>query len=254
MDDKAIPIAQPATERNQQQDQKPNDSVATNSSKDGPSSPAIASDDAGNNIDRGAGTSISSSVDKNANGTLDRNIVVEKQQQQQQNESKTMTPSAAGTTRISSTVDIGTEDRNIVENQQQIESNPLSESAAGATSPTGKSRIVLDADQIVPEITPPKPPSKCPLFCVFYSVFDIKIGPTVAYQCPPNFMEQTIDISTNQVHDILAQTFEELRVKHVTDRQQQQESQQHGSQKKEDTGAAQQSDNEDTSQHQSDNS
>jgi Nitrogen permease regulator 2 len=73
------------------------------------------------------------------------------------------------------------------------------------------------------EIITPKVPSKCPLFCVFYAVFDIQVGPTVAYQCPSNFMDQTIDISTNQIHDILAQTFEEIKVQHVFEQQQQQQ-------------------------------
>jgi hypothetical protein len=61
----------------------------------------------------------------------------------------------------------------------------------------------------------PRHPSKCPLFCCFYAEFDIKVGPKVCYQSPSNFMEQEIDLSLEQVHEILADTFRELQVSHA---------------------------------------
>jgi hypothetical protein len=61
----------------------------------------------------------------------------------------------------------------------------------------------------------PRHPSKCPLFCCFYAEFDIKVGPKVCYQSPQNFMEQEIDLSLEQVHEILADTFRELQVSHA---------------------------------------
>jgi Nitrogen permease regulator 2 len=58
---------------------------------------------------------------------------------------------------------------------------------------------------------PPKPPEKCPLFCVFYAEFDIKVGRRVRYQTPRRFMNQDIDLSVEKVHEILAETFHELQ-------------------------------------------
>jgi hypothetical protein len=103
----------------------------------------------------------------------------------------------------------------------------ISTTSAAISSPLTRTRIILDAEKIVPQIPAPKPPSQCPLFCVFYSVFDIQVGPTVAYQSPPKFMDQTIDISTTQIHGILQKTFEDLKYNHVVDpRDQQQEGRQ----------------------------
>jgi hypothetical protein len=56
----------------------------------------------------------------------------------------------------------------------------------------------------------PRSPSKCPLFCCFYAEFDLKTGPVVRYQSPAGFMDQEIDISLHQVHEILAETFAAL--------------------------------------------
>jgi len=65
---------------------------------------------------------------------------------------------------------------------------------------------------IAPALLPtPKHPSKCPLFCCFYAEFDIKLGPKVCYQSPRNFMEHEIDLPVEQVHQILADTFEKLQ-------------------------------------------
>lgn len=55
-----------------------------------------------------------------------------------------------------------------------------------------------------------KAPSKCPLFCCFYSEFDIKKGPVVSFQSPKGFMDQDIDMSTHQIQHLLARTFQEL--------------------------------------------
>jgi hypothetical protein len=72
---------------------------------------------------------------------------------------------------------------------------------------------VRSQDNII--LPSPRHPSKCPLFCCFYAEFDIKVGPKVCYQSPQNFMEQEIDLSLEQVHEILADTFRELQVSHA---------------------------------------
>jgi hypothetical protein len=59
-----------------------------------------------------------------------------------------------------------------------------------------------------PPLPAPKPPSKCPLFCCFYAEFDIKVGPIICFQSPNNFMDHDINISTENIHDVLAKTFE----------------------------------------------
>jgi hypothetical protein len=59
-----------------------------------------------------------------------------------------------------------------------------------------------------PPLPAPKPPSKCPLFCCFYAEFDIKVGPIISFQSPKNFMDHDINISTENIHDVLAKTFE----------------------------------------------
>ena len=57
----------------------------------------------------------------------------------------------------------------------------------------------------------PNSPEKCPVFCCFYAEFDIETGPVVRYQSPKNFMEQDINISTTEIHKILANTFESYK-------------------------------------------
>jgi hypothetical protein len=59
----------------------------------------------------------------------------------------------------------------------------------------------------LPLPSPPRPPQKCPLYCCFYAVFDNKVGPKMACQSPKNFMHHDINISTEQIHDLLAKTF-----------------------------------------------
>eukprot|EP00536_Pseudo-nitzschia_multiseries_P007196 jgi/Psemu1/256036/estExt_Genewise1Plus.C_1660052 len=59
----------------------------------------------------------------------------------------------------------------------------------------------------------PKSPDKCPVFCCFYAEFDIKTGPVVRYQSPENFMDQDINTTTAEIHDILEKTFESYKSK-----------------------------------------
>jgi hypothetical protein len=63
----------------------------------------------------------------------------------------------------------------------------------------------------------PKSAEKCPLFSVFYSEFDIKVGPVICFQTPRNFMDQDINISTEKIHEILSQTFDTLNSKAETE-------------------------------------
>lgn len=62
----------------------------------------------------------------------------------------------------------------------------------------------------------PKHPSKCPIFCCFYAEFDIKRGPVVRYQSPEHFMDQNIDITTPEIHELLAKTFDNLEERERT--------------------------------------
>jgi hypothetical protein len=64
------------------------------------------------------------------------------------------------------------------------------------------------ASTVIPIVT--KAPSKCPLFCCFYSEFDIKKGPVVSFQSPKGFMDQDINVSTERIQEFLARTFQEL--------------------------------------------
>eukprot|EP00934_Nitzschia_sp_Nitz4_P002291 Nitzschia sp. Nitz4//scaffold286_size23798//583//3103//NITZ4_008445-RA/size23798-augustus-gene-0.11-mRNA-1//1//CDS//3329545723//2291//frame0 len=64
----------------------------------------------------------------------------------------------------------------------------------------------------------PKPPNKCPLFCCFYSEFDIKIGPAICFESPKGFMNLDVhQVSTEGVHKMLSSTFEELAKKFSAD-------------------------------------
>ena len=56
----------------------------------------------------------------------------------------------------------------------------------------------------------PLSPSKCPLFCVFYSEFDNVLGPKLCYQSPRYFMEQEIAVGVGDIHDLLAAEFESI--------------------------------------------
>jgi hypothetical protein len=58
-----------------------------------------------------------------------------------------------------------------------------------------------------PELAPPLPPESCPLFCCFYAEFDNIVGPQVVHQSPPNFMNQSMDITFEQIHALLQKTF-----------------------------------------------
>lgn len=61
-----------------------------------------------------------------------------------------------------------------------------------------------------PMLPLPKQPSKCPLFCCFYAEFDIKVGPIISFQSPKHFMDQDINIGTEQIQQMLSKTFENL--------------------------------------------
>lgn len=68
------------------------------------------------------------------------------------------------------------------------------------------------SDAIDRQLLPnPRQPSQCPLFCCFYAEFDNVVGPKVCFQSPQNFMHRDICISTEQVHEHLANEFERIR-------------------------------------------
>lgn len=56
----------------------------------------------------------------------------------------------------------------------------------------------------------PKPVSKCPLLCCFYSEFDIKKGPIIRCQSPRQFMDQDIHLPLENMQNLLQAAFEEL--------------------------------------------
>lgn len=78
------------------------------------------------------------------------------------------------------------------------------EKYSGATRPKSSPH----SSTVIPIVT--KAPSKCPLFCCFYSEFDIKKGPVVSFQSPKGFMDQDINMSTERIEEFLARTFKEL--------------------------------------------
>ena len=103
-----------------------------------------------------------------------------------------------------------------------------SEDARGASASGGVSKASAQAflEQLSsPNLPPPLPPKHCPLFCCFYAEFDIIVGPKIVHQSPPDFMGQPMDISFDQIHSLLKETFDaEGQVNRTTTRQADEES------------------------------
>ena len=57
-------------------------------------------------------------------------------------------------------------------------------------------------------LSKPRRPSKCPLFCAFYSEFDNVVGPKLCFQSPANFMQSPITSEVEKIHKLLAKEFE----------------------------------------------
>ena len=74
------------------------------------------------------------------------------------------------------------------------------------------SNIQTDLQNLAHRRQLPRPlqPSKCPLLCVFYSEFDIVIGPTVCFQAPPKFMHFDVNVGFEEVHQALEETFQSV--------------------------------------------
>ena len=85
-----------------------------------------------------------------------------------------------------------------------------SSNSTTTASDYGPLRDILSMEQQQLQLPTPKPPAKCPLFCVFYAEFDIKVGPVLCFQSPKQFMDHDIEISTDKVHSILKATFDHL--------------------------------------------
>ena len=68
---------------------------------------------------------------------------------------------------------------------------------------------LLAADR--PPLPTPRSPPACPLFCCFYAEFDIVVGPKVAYQSPKGFMDQDTGIPTDDIHELLEDTFKRVQ-------------------------------------------
>jgi hypothetical protein len=67
-----------------------------------------------------------------------------------------------------------------------------------------------------PPLPKPRPPSTCPIFCCFYAEFDIVVGPKVAFQSPRTFMDQDTGIATDDIHQLLQETFERVQAENET--------------------------------------
>lgn len=63
----------------------------------------------------------------------------------------------------------------------------------------------------MPPLPTPRPPSSCPIFCCFYAEFDNVVGPKVAYQSPKEFMHQDTGVSTEEIHEMLEETFQRVQ-------------------------------------------
>jgi hypothetical protein len=100
------------------------------------------------------------------------------------------------------------------ERKSSVSNSSCGSIGSNASNRTITPSSVLDTSDLVfpvyplmiPSITP-KHPSQCSLFCCFYAEFDIKVGPKICYQSPPNFMEQDIRSSTSQYELLLSETF-----------------------------------------------
>jgi len=65
----------------------------------------------------------------------------------------------------------------------------------------------MPLNKMLPE---PRRPSKCPLFCAFYSEFDNVVGPKLCFQSPANFMQSPITADVSDIHKLLAKEFDLL--------------------------------------------
>jgi hypothetical protein len=93
---------------------------------------------------------------------------------------------------------------------QDFAANGATETQQALPETRGPLHKILAMEQEHPQLPIPKAPAKCPLFCVFYSEFDIKVGPVLCFQSPKRFMDHDIEISTDKIHSILGATFERL--------------------------------------------
>ena len=57
-------------------------------------------------------------------------------------------------------------------------------------------------------LSKPRRPSKCPLFCAFYSEFDNVVGPKLCFQSPAHFMQSPITADVEEIHNLLAKEFD----------------------------------------------
>ena len=90
-----------------------------------------------------------------------------------------------------------------------------SQPESGSASATYTAKTLPDSNETLEsllrkKLPSPKQPEKCPLFSVFYSEFDNKLGPVIGAQTPRNFMDQEITLSTEKIHSMLSDTFASL--------------------------------------------
>lgn len=64
----------------------------------------------------------------------------------------------------------------------------------------------------MPPLPTPRSSDSCPIFCCFYAEFDIVKGPIVAFQSPMHFMDQDAGISIEEIHEMLQETFQRVKI------------------------------------------
>ncbi len=103
-----------------------------------------------------------------------------------------------------------------------VKNETIGSTAAAPISPTSKA---LDSNSInsfhYPQQhqkpKPRRPISSCPLLCVFYAEFDNIVGPKICYQSPQKFMDSNIEITMEEIDEILKDTFDDEDGKNSND-------------------------------------
>ena len=89
--------------------------------------------------------------------------------------------------------------------EKSKEAKPTPDIELDPDPPILQSLRQMPLDKVLPK---PRRPSRCPLFCAFYSEFDNVVGPQLCFQSPANFMQSPITADVGDIHKLLAKEFD----------------------------------------------
>ena len=123
---------------------------------------------------------------------------------------RTPSPATLPRSRSSSRVfETGSNSEAVVSPGDKQEAKETDDTDERQTEVSGPIEELLMAD--MQPLPTPRPPPSCPIFCCFYAEFDNVLGPKVAYQSPKGFMDQDTGSSTEDMHEMLAETFQRVQ-------------------------------------------